>query len=86
MSVAKFTEEFISAICRGVRPSLAPFPPLVKTPRGKRFDLVTDGRVTRGLGKIRVCHYLCMEGKEQPAREKRKMERESSGKGRESCK
>lgn len=45
-----------------VRP---PFPPLVKTLRDKRSDLVTDVRVTLGLPEISVCHYLCMEGKKR---------------------
>lgn len=44
-----------------VRPPLAPFPPLVKTLRDKRSDLVTDVRVTLGPAEIRVYHYLCME-------------------------
>lgn len=38
----KFTAD-ISGICRGIRPPLAPFPPLVKTRRDKRFDLVGGG-------------------------------------------
>lgn len=59
----KFTED---DICQeGARPPLAPFPPLVKTRRDKRFDLVTDVRVIQELPKIRVCHYLCMGGKER---------------------
>lgn len=42
---------------------LASFPPLVKTPRDKRFDLVTDARVTLGLP--RRSESLLMYGKEQ---------------------
>jgi len=67
---------------RRVRPPLAPFPPLVKTLRDKRSDLVTDVRVTLGFPRSEsVITYVWKE-----AAGKRKMERESSGKGREACK
>lgn len=67
-----------------VRPPLAPFPPLVKTLRGKRSDLVSDVRVTLGLAEIRESIITYVWKKKVAG--KRKMEREPGGKGRESCK
>lgn len=67
----KFPEENVSTICRkGIWAPLASFPPLVKTLRDKRFDLVADARVTLGLPEIRVITYVWKGAVDRVAKEK----------------
>lgn len=70
MPVENFRRRTFSRYVGRVWAPLASFPPLVKTPRDKRFDLVTDARVTLGLPEIRVITYVWKGAVDRVAKEK----------------
>jgi len=84
----EYSQRTISAICRkGTAAISAISPPLVKSRWDKRFDLVTGVRARNSETSRDQSLSLLMYEKKGAADEgRRKMERESGGKGRESCK